>query len=349
MKKTDYLIVGAGLAGICFAETLLQQNKSFKMLNTNKYKSTQVAAGIYNPVVLKRFTIIWKAKEQLELLKDFYKKIENRLQVKIEFKLPVLRKLFSAEEQNNWFEACDKQHLSEFLNAKLYTIKYENIESPFQFGEVYKTGYVDTKKLKNKYIKYLTENNLYSESELNFELLKVSENDIQYENEKYSNIVFCEGYGLKKNKYFNYLPLDGTKGEIITIKAPELNCNSIINSSIFILPISKSHYKIGATYNWEDKTEQTTQEGLQELENKLKETINCDYEIVKHEAGIRPTVKDRRPLVGTHSFYKNIHILNGLGTRGVLLGPSLANYLYQKIENNIELPIEIDIKRFKLK
>jgi glycine/D-amino acid oxidase-like deaminating enzyme len=55
---------------------------------------------------------------------------------------------------------------------------------------------------------------------------------------------------------------------------------------------------------------------------------------MEHFAGVRPTVKDRRPLVGTHEYSA---ILNGLGTRGVMLGPSMAKALYNAIENDIPL------------
>jgi hypothetical protein len=64
---------------------------------------------------------------------------------------------------------------------------------------------------------------------------------------------------------------------------------------------------------------------------------------MEHFAGVRPTVKDRRPLVGTHAEYSAIHILNGLGTRGVMLGPSMAKAL-QCHENDIPLDSAIDIK-----
>jgi glycine/D-amino acid oxidase-like deaminating enzyme len=57
-------------------------------------------------------------------------------------------------------------------------------------------------------------------------------------------------------------------------------------------------------------------------------------------------VKDRKPLVGTHSEFKNVHILNGLGTRGVMLGPSMAKALYEFVENSIPLAPEINITRF---
>ena len=76
--------------------------------------------------------------------------------------------------------------------------------------------------------------------------------------------------------------------------------NEIINSSIWILPIGNDLYKVGATYNWEDKTTTKTEAGKNELLSNLKELISCEFEIIEHLAGIRPTVKDRRPLLGRH-------------------------------------------------
>ena len=73
--------------------------------------------------------------------------------------------------------------------------------------------------------------------------------------------------------------------------------------------------------------------------------INCKYEVLEHFAGVRPTVKDRRPLVGLHPNHPNMYILNGLGTRGVMLGPFLAHQLFNYIENNIPLDEEINIDR----
>ena len=64
------------------------------------------------------------------------------------------------------------------------------------------------------------------------------------------------------------------------------------------------------------------------------------------QRGVRPTVKDRRPLIGTHPTYKNLHILNGLGTRGVMLAPAMALDLFDCIEKGKSLDKSIDIKRF---
>ncbi len=143
--------------------------------------------------------------------------------------------------------------------------------------------------------------------------------------------------------------MDGTKGELLIIKAPNLDLDVIVNTSVFILPLGNDLFKVGATYNWKDKTDDPTEEGKQELVERIKEILMCDFEIIEHFGGVRPTVKDRRPLIGTHHERKSIHILNGLGTRGVMLGPAMAKALYDFIENEIPLHPEIDIKRFHKK
>src|SRR6187402_35101 len=96
----DFLIIGSGLAGISFAETALQNDKSILVFENYSQNSTRVAGGLYNPVVLKRFSAVWNAEEQIKLLNEFYIKIENKLQVKFDYKIPVYRKFFSIEEQN---------------------------------------------------------------------------------------------------------------------------------------------------------------------------------------------------------------------------------------------------------
>lgn len=343
--EIDYLIIGAGLAGISFAETCLIHDKKIMVLNDNSQNSTSIAGGLYNPVVLKRFTKIWEAEAQLEISIPFYKKLEKKLNEKFLFEIPLLRKLNSIEEQNNWFTASDKPTLSNYLNTNLETLQNEFIANNYKFGKVNHTGFLDTKHLKETYTNFLISENNYSEENFDYSHLIVEENSIQYKNIKAKQIVFAEGFGIQSNPYFNNLPLDGTKGELFIIKAENLNLNEIINSSIWILPIGNDLYKVGATYNWEDKTTKKTEEGKKELLSNLKELISCEFEIVEHLAGIRPTVKDRRPLLGRHQEHKNLYILNGMGTRGVLFAPYLSDKLYNFIENNIELDNEISINR----
>lgn len=345
----DYLIVGSGLAGISFSEIALQNNKSILVLDNNSQNSSKIAGGLYNPVILKRFTEVSQAKNHLPIMNDFFSNLEKKLNCKVNFEMPILRKFFSIEEQNNWFFASDKVNLAPFLSTNIISRKYAGIDSPFGYGEVLQTGYVDTALLLKKYKEYLIENNWFLEESFDYSLLQEEGNSIQYKEISARNIIFAEGFGMHANPYFKDLPLDGTKGELFIIKAAALDLDVIINTSVFILPLGNDLYKVGATYNWADKTDVPTEEGKTELIEKIKEILNCDFEIVEHLAGVRPTVKDRRPLVGTHSKHNSIHILNGLGTRGVMLGPALAKALFENIEFQKPLDKEIDIKRFDKK
>lgn len=342
----DYLIIGSGLGGIAFSEMALQNGKTIFVMDNNSQNSSKIAGGLYNPVILKRFSEVWKAQEQLLLMDTFYAALEDRLKAKVDFKKPILRKFFSAEEQNNWFAASDKKSLAPFLSTAIITKKYPGIESPYNYGEVLQTGYVDTAILLKAYREYLIQNGLFLESSFEYESLEILPEGIRYKNIEAKHVIFAEGFGMHANPYFSELPLDGTKGELFIIKAPGLVLDVIVNTSVFILPLGNDLYKVGATYNWKDKTELPTEEGKLELIDRIKEIITCDFQIVEHFAGVRPTVKDRRPLVGTHAVHRSIHILNGLGTRGVMLGPAMAKALFDYVENEIPLDREIDIDRF---
>ena len=83
--KVDYIIVGLGLAGLAFAEELENSNKSFIVFEDNSQNSSMVAGGMYNPVILKRFTPVWNADQQLEIALPFYEKLEKKFNKKYDY------------------------------------------------------------------------------------------------------------------------------------------------------------------------------------------------------------------------------------------------------------------------
>ncbi|MHA7056329.1 NAD(P)/FAD-dependent oxidoreductase [Aquimarina sp. M1] len=343
----DYIIVGFGLAGLAFVEKLEKNNKSYIVYENFSQKSSRVAGGLYNPVILKRFTLAWFASEQLALAVPFYKNIQEKLTTSLLFELPVLRRFNSVEEQNQWFEACDRPVLDRFLSPHLIRNENDALDISFHYGKVNYTGRIDVKKMLSTYLKNIEKEKKLRKESFDYDHLVVADDIIEYKGVKARNIIFTEGYGIKKNPFFNYLPVLGNKGEYITIRSKQLELQEAVKSSIFIIPLGKDLYKVGATYNNNDKTQETTKSAREELQDKLERFLKVPYQIVNQEAGIRPTTKDRRPLIGTHPLYKNMHIINGLGSRGILIGPYAAGKLYDLIENKKLLDKEIDIKRFE--
>ena len=347
--NVDYIIVGCGLASIAFCEQLRSHHKTFVVFDDASQQSSIVAAGLYNPVTLKRFTEVWEADTQLALAMPYYAKLEQLLQIKLDYKLRILRRFASVEEQNLWYSATDKPLLEAYLSTQIIKTNFEGIHSPFGFGEVFQAGRVDTSALISGYKKYLIQHECLFDERFQYEDLKAHNQSINYKHITSKNIVFAEGFGVKNNPFFQDIPLNGTKGEIIEVFAPGLNIEFAIKSSVFLIPLGNHHYNVGATYNWNDKTNQTTQAASEDLSKKLKQFLKVPFEVVAQKAGIRPTTKDRRPLVGRHSAHKNIFVLNGLGSRGVMISPYVAHALFKHIEDNQTLPNAIDVNRFSVR
>lgn len=79
MKRVDYIIVGFGLAGMALAHELEKRGKSFVIYDHNPDRSSRIIGGMYNPIILKRFTPAWKAHELLQIALPFYREIERSL------------------------------------------------------------------------------------------------------------------------------------------------------------------------------------------------------------------------------------------------------------------------------
>ncbi|HQV01095.1 MAG TPA: FAD-dependent oxidoreductase, partial [Bacteroidia bacterium] len=128
------------------------------------------------------------------------------------------------------------------------------------------------------------------------------------------------------------LPFQLSKGEIIEVYCEHLHSSYILNRNNFVLPISDNLFKVGATYQWQYLNNQPSIEARMHLAQMLKQITHLPFEITNHWAAIRPTIKDRRPVVRWQQ--KNVGIINGLGTKGVLLAPLMARQLIDNLPAN---------------
>lgn len=345
----DFIIVGNGLAAFTMAHRFLEIGISFKVIgNPNLSKSSRVAAGIWNPVVFKRMTKSWLADELVPELLEFYRSAEQRLNSAFVHERHILKPFFSEEEKQFWHKKS-KEQLCEFLSPEIHYNKQQlnHLIVSDAYGIVKHSGNIDLPVFLDETEKYLKSQSLMEDETFHYTELKKEEDDLHYKNIKAKNILFCEGYLIQHNPYFNWIPLKPVKGEVLDIECEELQLkNDIFNRDGFVLPLGNKRYKVGATYNWNDLTENPTEEGKQELTEKLKKITTAAYTILKHEAGIRPSSSDRRPIIGKHPQHKNMFVFNGLGTKGVMLAPYVTKNFVNYYLNNSVLHPETDVARF---
>ncbi|MGV6860784.1 MAG: NAD(P)/FAD-dependent oxidoreductase [Putridiphycobacter sp.] len=336
-NNTHFNIIGWGLAGTTIAWQLYFDNQNFSVFDSTTNHSTKTAAGLVNPIVFKRLTKSWNADILMPFAKDFYQKIETILKAQIIKPKNIYKVFNSFEDENNWVVKQSDSRFESYLELQPPSFKIEHITAPFGFGKVKTFGNLDT-------IAFLEKSKSFFEKKgILFTNHPFDYNTVET-NKKY---IFCEGYDIKNNPFFNYLPLKPTHGETLIIKTKSFKFTEIVNKNMFVMHIKDDLFKVGATYNWSLSEPVTTKSGREELIEKLNQFANFEYEIVSHQAGIRPTVKDRRPLVGVHPKHDNLFVFNGLGTKGVMIAPYYGHQLLNFIKNQQPLDNEINITRYE--
>ncbi|MEY3237081.1 MAG: hypothetical protein RI883_1182 [Bacteroidota bacterium] len=344
MKQKKILIVGAGISGIAIAKHFIDCKHSVSLIDSGINRSSVIAAGMINPIVFRRMTKSWRVDEFLPYLENFYTTFEKECNE--HFFIPItIRRMFSTEQERNlWIERQN----NESFNAYIFPLtdeddKFNGAFNQFGSGRVKKSSYISASIFLKATKKWIGEGNIFLQESVDY-----SEIDPvlhSYKGITYDHIVFCEGVEVKHNPWFQNMPINPTQGETLTITSENIIETESLNRKCFILPIGNQQFKVGSTYVWDTYNSDITAAGRAEIEKNITYLTTELYTVIDQNAGIRPTTLDRRPLIGTHSNYPNIHIFNGLGAKGYMLAPLLAKEMVEHILYGRLLDKEISISR----
>lgn len=342
MSQVDYIIVGGGYAGYFFAHQLISAGKSFLLFSDEKPGASEVSAGIINPVVLKRFTTFWLAPEQISFLEKTLVEIENYTGRNYLIKENIRRIFHDEAERDLWLKKAETPELQPFLDKEISTV--DKIENPFGAGSVRNSARLDVKAFFEDFKIYLAGNKHLRQEIFNHEELETN----TYHDISFKNIVFCEGMGVQQNPYFKDIPVLPNKGHHLKVRLSEpLDHNFTIKKKHFLFPLLGDLYYYGGTYDRFETENGINDSAVSQLKNGLAEFYTNDFEVAAVNYGWRPTVKDRRPILGRHLEEPNFFVFNGLGARGILNGCYFSKELFEFIENGKQLMPEVDLKRFQ--
>lgn len=340
------LVVGCGVAGICLTHEFIQAGCDVQVIDTGKNASSAVAAGIINPLVFRRMTLSWRVSELVPFAREKYRNLEQLTQTSF-FHPLVIRRLFASEQELGFWKT--KQELPEF-SEYMETLTEEDLNFPleqntFGTGRVKQAAYIDTDVFMQANRVYFQSKGIFSEE--TFDHAALNPEQAVYNQKTYDYIVFAEGKDGKSNPLFTYLPLQQTKGEVLTLESETIYSKESLNRKCFLLPLGEGRFKAGSTYAWDTDNTIPTEEGKQAIEVNLKSVTAEPYTVVEHRAGVRPTVPDRRPLTGKHPEFPKMVIANGLGTKGYMIAPLLMHELANHLLKGTELNKESHINRFE--
>lgn len=346
MKNIDYIIVGDGYAALFFAHQLILNNKSFVVFSEQKKSASQISAGIINPVVLKKFTTFWKAQEQINFLKKSLKEIETYTGESYFIDSPIHRIFHDENEQKLWLKKSQNEELKYFLDKNFDHLNI--VKNDFLTGKVNQSARLDVKGFFSGIMSFLEANGNLVKEKLIYSEINTSSST--YKDFHFKNILFCEGMGVKENPFFSHIEVNPNKGHHIRVKLSEsIPQNITIKKKHFLFPLENGLHFYGGTYDREQMHHEIDDSAVDQLQKGLSEFYPHNFDIKETHFGFRPTVKDRRPIIGRHPEYRNLFVFNGLGARGILNGCYFSKSLFDYIENNIPLHEEISIDRFHKK
>jgi len=342
-----HLIIGQGLAGSMLAWYLLQAGQRVLVVDKpHPNSASQVSSGIMNPVTGRRLVKTWMAETLFPFAFAAYTHLEEVLGETFLYRKPIIWQVNSYKEINQFSERQAQIDYTPYIKAITLGGYAESLHSTIGYATI-SGGRVDTVSLTKAIRAYLVKQGALVATKFEYDDLELHLNGAKWKGKEVATVIFCEGYRAIYNPYFNYLPFNLNKGEILTIEAPSLQTNgSFIKNGKFLIPLNASKFWLGATYNREEVDECITPAVREKLTKQLQKMIQVPYTVTQHRAGIRPCNKHRRPFLGRHPVYKQLAIFNGLGTKGVTLAPYFAQQMTNFLLKNDRLLPDVNIEKY---
>ncbi|MDZ4751954.1 MAG: FAD-binding oxidoreductase [Flavobacteriales bacterium] len=341
----DCIIVGHGISGAVLAQTLLSVGKRILVFDSHyPFSASRAAAGMWNPISFKNLKLIWRANEFLSTAYQFYTDIEITSGEHFFHPMELTRIFNSVADSNEWDTRSTSDALKDHITSEQDTSVEKHFFQPYGYGLVRQCGWLDVP-LFVEVSKQRLGDRFISDS-FDYSALLIQENGISYSGFQAKKIVFCEGSEVLKNPWFNWLPVEPNKGQVLTLHNKNLNAERIIHFGKFLLPLGEGQYRLGATYEFNDPYPEPTLASENELLQTLAELSNETFAVIENKTGYRPTTNDRKPILGFHPTNKSIAIFNGMGSRGVMMAPLCARIFDEMISEHIEPEREINISRY---
>ena len=348
MHEYDIIVVGQGMAGTAITRRLMKRGKRVLVFDRNvDMTSSKIAAGLVNPITGRRFVKSWNFEVFNAEALAFYREWEQDIGVQLVYPLSIIR----AVEDRRFIDDVEAKtmdpHYADYIEFNLPEDDSCIIPSDISY-EIKNAYRVNWNNILLHTRDILIQRDSILFESFDYSKLNVLDNEVRYGKCSAEYIIFCEGASCVANPWFGHLPFQPTKGELFELKesnAPDY----AYKRDLILIPIGEDALWCGALSFWNYNDALPSEEGESILLQKLKKFYRPTPFIHQHLAAIRPTVRDRRPLLGKHDVQDRLVIFNGLGTKGTLLAPFFSSQLVQHIYEGHPLMPEVDIHRFKKK
>jgi glycine/D-amino acid oxidase-like deaminating enzyme len=350
-KQFDYLLAGLGVAGISLWCELEKRGLSCMVADAgDPGAASRVAPGVVNPLAGKRLNPSWRVSEQLPVALDCYRALSRLFGETLLHEVPIIRVIKDAAQREYFDKRLTQPDASHWIGREYAPGRWPGLlEDPLGSFEATASGYLDVARTCALVREKLLAEGRLLEGRVEASELECGSDGVRWRGMTFRKVIFAEGWLGSGNPFFPEVPFKPAKGEMLTLlpKTPQPGFpRAIVNRGKWILPMPDGTFRAGSSYSWDRFDDVPTEAGRATILSMLGEFVKVDFTIVDQKAGVRPIVKDYRPVLGCSTTSPCVAIMNGLGSKGVLAGPWLAGRLLDHLERGAPLG-EMDVARFR--
>ena len=352
--KEHVVVVGRGIAGAMTAWRFHKRGCDVRWWGDGSHAASRVAAGMYNPVSFRHVVEVWNAKHHVAAMKALLEDMQQSLGLEDSLfdDVPVMRIFPNDQSREDWDARIEEGHgVAQWIGRSQEPVGH--VSAADGCGVVTGSGWVNVPAMLDAV-------------EGHFQTLgKLEDRPWQVEMglpDGATLLVDCRGVGASEELAQHGLKVSPNHGDVLTLSTPEGALNTEghnVNNGKWLLPMGvkdgRRWWRLGATYSWHRMAPTPDPSAVGAIRGHMlrvfdddAQRVFLDAQLEAHDAGLRPASPDRRPMVGPWPGQREgVAMLNGLGTRGVLVAPTASQRLVDWWLDGAAIPDEMRSDRFK--
>jgi len=359
----DYCILGAGLAGLSVAKSLIEHkdNCSILILDPNGIAGGASGSpiGLINPATGRYANQTWKAESSIKAAKKnlddvttttkkkFFKKsgvIRPALEKKIAERMQ--ENLDNTKWPDNWCSWVDENEMRTRFPGLNYT------EGGIWVNEGYTVSIPNYLKA---LAEYLQDSNIDIVEHQKFELKHKQSNwEISVADSispfQANTLIVTAGIKTKEFDFFKDLPLIPVKGQISVYECEnQFPYEEAVSALGYFASLDGKTFIAGSTYEHKFTHENTDEFGIEYISNRLFRVmpkLKGNVKLINQWSGVRASTPDRMPIIGYHPKFENCFVFAGLGSKGLLYSGYLGGKIGAHYGLGDDIPAKVSIDRF---
>ena len=349
LASFDFIVVGQGLAGTALAWSLMWSDSRVLVIDRNSpVTSSKIAAGLITPITGQRLVKTWRFDELWPAAVAFYRRVEQKTGTSLFRQSPMVRLHSNGNEIDFFARRIAASEFREMVRQPEPLLEPSWFVGEHSGFEMPSAGQLDVPQYLTASREHFGREGGYLTTDIDvgrdLELDSLGVN-LPRLGVRAGRLIFCQGIDATINPWFRVVRLKPAKGEILTIRIPGLSENRVVHRGVWLAPLGGELFRVGSTYEWQQLDNVPTAAGRDEILSRLREFLLLPFEVVEHQAAVRPIHLNQYPVVGLHPDHEQLGYFNGLGSKGTLHAPFFASHFARVLSGEAALDPEVDLNR----